>query len=211
MFSIFASRRWALHNPLKSWTLSGLSLRECQLLVASMTDSEMKVSWAHQRKWENWKPLGSEECHVLFLFQDGDLVDLPGLPHLTQEADHEITVVRTVSTPAPLPEPILRKYIRFMATIPVDIMVGSQYFSTQTLDLSEGGFCFTDKLPDWVAGYFTVVLKTPDKSFEFNCFLAEDQKQDKFRAEVAPTSSEKVMEEFRLWLFAQNFPHVPLK
>lgn len=171
----------------------------------------MKVSWAHQKQWENWKPLGSEDCHVLFLFQDSDLVTLPALPQITQENDHEITVVRSASPAPPLREPIMRKYIRFVATIPVEIVVGSQSFPTHTVDLSEGGFCFTDKLPDWVAGYFTVLLKTSDETFEFNCFLAEDQKKDKFRAEVAPTTSEKVIEEFRLWLFAQYFPQVPVK
>ncbi|MGZ3797334.1 MAG: PilZ domain-containing protein, partial [Pseudobdellovibrionaceae bacterium] len=179
--------------------------------VASMTDSEMKVSWVHQKKWSDWKPLSHQECHELFLFQDGEAVNLPSLPHITQEDDHEITEVRVVSSILEVHEPIRRKHIRFLAKISVEIVIGTQSFPTHTLDLSEGGFCFADKLPDWVAGYFTVVLNTSEKIFEFNCFLAEDQKKDKFRAEIAPTTSEKVIAEFRSWLFSQNFLQVPLK
>lgn len=211
MFGFLTRRPWALHNPLKSWTLAGLSLRECQLLVASMSDAEMKVSWAHHENWPEWKPLSEPECHDLFLFKDVDHPSLPALPQITQEDDHEITQVRMITSVQKIREPIVRKYVRYTAKIPVEIMLSSYSFSTHTLDLSEGGFCFEDKLPDWVAGYFTVVMNTPDKMFEFTCFLAEDQKKDKFRAEIAPTTAEKVLEEFRTWLIAQKYPCTPQK
>lgn len=211
MFSVFARHSWALHNSLKSWTLSGLSLRECQLLVASMTDVEMKVSWAHHKTWLVWKPLSSDECHDLFIFKDSEQIDLPALPQITQEDDHEITEVRIVLEDPKIHGPVPRKYTRFIAKVSVEIMVGTSCFSTQTSDISEGGFCFEDRLPDWVAGYFTVVLHTTKKIFEFTCFLAEDQKKDKFRAEIAPTSSEKVIEEFLAWLASQKFPEVAQK
>lgn len=211
MFSIFTPRPWALHNPLKSWSLSGLSLRECQLLVASMTDAEMKVSWAHHENWLDWKPLGGAECHDLFLYKDRDHGELPALPQLTQEDDHEITEVRMMGQITNHREPVQRKFTRFVARIPVEILVGMNSFSTQTLDISEGGFCFEDKLPEWVAGYFTVALKGQEKTFEITCILAEDQKKDKFRAEIAPTTSEKILLDFRNWLLQQNWPEVPIK
>jgi len=209
MFSLFTRRPWALHNPLKSWTLAGLSLRECQLLVASMTDAEMKVSWAHCEGWADWKPLSGPECHELFTFKDGKHGELPALPQIVQEDDHEITQVRVATVGSPKREQIVRKFTRYEGKVPVEIVVGSNAFSTNTCDMSEGGFLFEDKLPDWVAGYFTVVLNTPDKMFEFTCFLAEDQKKDKFRAEVAPTTSETIINEFKTWLVKQKFPIVP--
>jgi hypothetical protein len=211
MISIFTRRPWAIYNPLKSWTLSGLSLREGQLLVASMTDAEMKVSWVYHEKWLNWRPLSGDGSCELFSFKDSDQMTLPPLPQIIQEDDHEITEVRMVSFSPKVSEPIRRQHMRFMAKFPVEIVVSSNIFPTHTLDLSEGGFCFKDKLPDWVAGYFTVVLNTSDKVFEFTCFLAEDQKNDKFRAEIAPTTSEKTREEFHLWLADQTFPEVPHK
>jgi hypothetical protein len=176
-----------------------------------MTDGEMKVSWAHHKKWMDWKPLSSQECHELFSYQDSDQIVLPAFPQITQVEDHEITEVRVVSASLDLHQPSRRRHPRFMAKIPVEIMVGANKFPTHTSDLSEGGFCFEDKLPDWVAGYFTVVLNASGKMFEFTCFLAEDQKKDKFRAEVAPACSEKVIDEFRDWLVAQKFPEVPLR
>lgn len=211
MFSFFIRRPWAIHNPLKSWTLAGLSLRECQLLVASMTDAEMKVSWVHHENWPDWKPLSGPECHELFLYKDHDHGELPALPQIIQESDHEITQVRVVTAGVQKREMIVRKFVRYEAKVPVEIVVGANTFRTSTSDMSEGGFCFEDKLPDWVAGYFTVVVNAPEKKFEFTCFLAEDQKKDKFRAEVAPTTSEQIISEFREWLLSKNFPAVAVK
>lgn len=173
-----------------------------------MSDAEMKVSWAHHENWTEWKPLSGDECTDLFSFKDADHGALPEIPQMTQEDDHEITEVRVIATVAPKKEIIVRKFTRYEARIPVEIMVGANAFTTHTSDLSEGGFCFEDKLPEWVAGYFTVVLDTPEKMFEFTCFLAEDQKKDKFRAEVAPTTSEAVILEFRDWLLRKKFPAV---
>jgi len=211
MFGFLTRRPWAIHNPLKSWTLADLSLRECQLLVASMSDIEMKVSWAFHESWSDWKPLSEPGCHDLFLHHDESHPVLPPLPQMIQDDDHEITEVRVLATAPVSRDLVTRKHPRYQAKIPVEIMVSSYSFVTHTQDLSLGGFCFEDKLPDWVAGYFTVVLNTPDKMFEFTCILAEDQKKDKFRAEIAPSTSESVIADFRVWLNSQNFPESPQK
>jgi hypothetical protein len=211
MLGFLTRRPWAIHNPLKSWTLAGLSLRECQLLVASMTDAEMKVSWAHLEGWTDWKPLSEPECHDLFLHKDEAHPTLPAVPQMLQDDDHEITQVRMITMVQKQKEIVKRKFTRFTAKIPAKIIMGTYNFETHTMDLSEGGFCFEDRLPEWVAGYFTVVLGIPGKSFEFNCFLAEDQKKDKFRSEIAPTTAEKVLEEFGTWLAAQGYPETPQK
>jgi len=208
MFGLFEPRPWALHNPLKSWTLAGLSLRECQLLVASMTDAEMKVCWAYHQKWSDWKPLTANECHALFKHKDPHFVH-PALPQMVQEDDHEITQVQPSTLTKPQ-EPIYRKFSRYNARIAVEIVVRKNSFSTHTLDLSEGGFYFEDPLPDWVAGYFTVILKIPNEKFEFTCVLAEDQKKEKFRTEIAPTTTEEAVQYFKNWLLAQKFPETPV-
>lgn len=200
-------REWALYNPLKSWTLAGLSLPEVQLLVASMSDAEMTVSWAYSTGWGDWKPLGSPDCHELFKFKDRKHAKLPPLPDLKQDDDHEITQVRSMSSVGPkVREPIPRKHSRYVANLDVEIMVGSQHFATVTTDVSEGGFLFADPLPDWVAGYFTVLLKAKNKKFEFTCCLAEDQKKEKFRTEISPMTPEKQIRAFRHWLEGQKFP-----
>lgn len=212
MFRLFTRRHWAIHNPLKSWTLAGLNLRECQLLVASMSDVEMKVSWAYCEGWADWKPLIEPECHDLFLHKDPDNQILPPLPQMVQDDDHEITQVRMMTVvPVQTQEKtqVRRKHARYAVKLPVEIVVSNYTFSTHTMDLSVGGFCFEDKLPDWVAGYFTVVLCGTTKKFEFTCFLAEDQKKEKFRAEIAPTTAKQVLEEFHNWLVTQKFPLVP--
>lgn len=206
--NLFSRRHWAIHNPLKSWTLSGLTLRECQVLVASMSDADMKISWVFHKNWLDWKPLGDELCHTLFQLQEKENLVLPALPAMnTDDRDHDITQVRsTAGAPLKFREPVLRKFTRYSARIPVDILVGPHSFSTHTADLSEGGFLFEDLLPEWVAGYFTVSLKIEKEKFEFTCFLAEDQKKEKFRTEIAPTNSEALMQSFKTWLAEQKFP-----
>jgi hypothetical protein len=207
MFGLFHRRVWALYNPLKSWTLAGLSLRESQLLVASMTDAEMTVSWAYNTEWTEWRPLGSPDCAELFKFEDHKHLNVPAVPDIKQEDDHEITQVRSLSSVAPkVREPIARKHARYTAHLEVEIMVGSQHFATKTTDLSAGGFLFADPLPDWVAGYFTVMIKAKNKKFEFTCCLAEDQKKEKFRTEISPMTPEKQIRVFRQWLQGQKFP-----
>ena len=210
--NFFSRQHWAIHNPLKSWTLAGLSLRECQVLVATMSDADMKISWVFHKTWTEWKPLGDELCHTLFKLNEIENMILPTLPAMkSDDRDHDITqVVSAAGTGLNNGEHIQRKYTRFAARVFVDILVGSHSFSTQTADLSEGGFLFEDPLPEWVAGYFTVKLKVPGQNFEFTCFLAEDQKKEKFRIEIAPTNSQSLVNEFRNWLEIQNFP-VPVR
>jgi hypothetical protein len=203
----FPRRLWAIHNPLKSWTLAGLNLRECQLLIASMTDAEMKISWAHHQNWPDWRPLGDAECHELFTLKDNDHHIIPPLPEITgDDRDHDITQVRNTTAAPRFREPVPRKFTRYEARIPVDILVGPHCFATHTADVSEGGFLFEDPLPEWVAGYFTVSLNLPETKLEFTCFLAEDQKKEKFRTEIAPTNSDSLIRQFKLWLNEQKFP-----
>lgn len=205
----FNRRPWAIHNPLKSWTFSELSLRECKILVASMSDAETKVSWAHLKGWPEWLPLSGEPCHHLFGYCEDEKNSLPAIPelNLNDDRDHDITQVHTDPGVAKFREYIVRKYPRYSVRIPAEILVGNQTFKTQTLNVSEGGFFFESPLPDWVAGYFTVTLKVVDgPSFEFTCFLAEDQKKEKYRTEIAPITKEQDFEAFKKWLENQIFP-----
>src|SRR5437868_14463829 len=135
MFGL-SRRRWALHNPLKSWTLSGLSLRECQLLVAAMSDADMKVSWAYRRGWEDWKPLSGPECHSLFLYKDKESSELPPAPEIHRnDDDHDITQVRSSMTAPKFKDPVYRKHTRYQARISAEILVGTHCYTTHTVDL----------------------------------------------------------------------------
>jgi len=174
-----------------------------------MSDAETKVSWLHYKGWSEWRPLGGEHGVSFFSYQEKERNALPALPELniSDDRDHDITQVHTDAGITKFKEPVVRKFTRYRVRIPVDILVGSNVFSTHTADVSEGGFFFEDPLPDWVAGYFTVSLKIRDgQVFEFTCFLAEDQKREKFRTEIAPSTSEKYFESFKDWLVNQSFP-----
>lgn len=174
-----------------------------------MSDAETKVSWVYHKGWKEWRPLGGEYGASFFSYQERERNSLPALPDLniSDDRDHDITQVHTDTGIIKYREPVARKFNRYRVRIPADIFVGSNTFQTHTANISEGGFYFEDPLPDWVAGYFTVTLKVENgKVFEFTCFLAEDQKREKFRTEIAPSTSERHFENFKSWLASQSFP-----
>lgn len=199
----FRTTAWTLHNPLKGWTLQGLSLEESQIVVGTLTTAEQNVVIVWNKNWTDWHMLNSETCEVLFTEFVAKGPVPPDIPAQLLEDRDEITEVRPVL--AAKRKDIDRKHIRYIAKVPCEVIVGEHVFNTNTSDVSVGGICFEEVLPDWVAGYFTVVIKT-DQPIEVICVMVEDQKKDKFRAEIVEGSQPESSARYSAWLESSNFP-----
>lgn len=189
---------WSLHNPLKGWTLHVLSLREARLVVSTLSLPEKKTALVWRRGLEGWSPLEDEACAVLLEDESSASAEAPPLPK--EERHDEVTAVRPErpSTPARTQE---RAFDRVSKDVPAEILMGSQSFSTVTDNFSEGGLKFKDRLPEWVAGYFTVILHLPERKFEITCMLVEDQKTDKTRVATVETDDEEShLPHYRAWV-----------
>ena len=92
-----------------------------------------------------------------------------------------------------------RKYRRFPLRLHVEIICQDQIYETYTMDVSLGGVALEGVLPDWVAGYCTVVLSTPDlrRRLEFMCSVVENQLGQNYRLELYPSTHSK---ELKIWL-----------
>lgn len=202
---MFTSLDWSLHNPLKGWTLHRLSLEEAQKLVHTMSLPERKVSWAWITGWSDWRSLGAEGTELLFKeqFEDNELA--PTLP--ANRLEDEITEVHV----EPKKENTIREHLRIKADLSAEVILGSQSFKTRTTDYSEGGIRFKDALPDWVAGYFTVIVQTTARSFEVTCILVEDQKIQKTRVEIVETEDEESqLPAYKAWVLSQRGSEFPI-
>ncbi len=188
----FRSQGWAFHNPLKSWTLKDLTDHELRLVASTLTKAEFQLCLVWKKGWSQWTCIANVEG---FEIQSHEVpLVIEGAPpissHGVELAEAEITQVKIVSQePARLLKD--RRHGRHEICIPVEIIQGSQTFRTETLDVSYSGVRFKEPIPDWVAGYFTVLFRLPNQTFEITCALVEDQKDSKNCAEVFDTNDEE--------------------
>lgn len=192
MFKMLFSRdRWALHNPLKSWTLTDLTDHELKLLAGTLTDAERQLCLVWKKGWDQWRKITSLQGLINL---ESVVPEMHGAPPIPGDALHtggeEITQVKILSKE---PQRLVadRRHGRHEVKVPVEIIQGTQTFRTETLDISLSGLRFKDPIPDWVAGYFTVLFRLPQQSFEITCALVEDQKDKKNCAEVFDTNDEE--------------------
>lgn len=182
-----------------------MSHDEACLLVSTLTTAEVNLSLAWRSDWKQWQKLNATECQELFRERAVAGQTPPPIPSKMIDDEHdETTQVRPSSQ---LKQKTARKFLRCKVEIPCDVIVGEHVFSTRSQDISGGGFCFQDSLPEWVAGYFTVVLKK-EPPLEFTCRIVEDQKQNRLRAEIMDNSRPEALEALQNWLEASNFPSV---
>lgn len=196
--AIFASRKWSLHNPVKGWTLHRLSLREVSILIGTLSPVELASSFVWQKKWLGWRRLAEVQ-----LTKSTEVIlappSVPPLPEMAAaEVAEEVTQVRPVQVRAPDVTP--RRHARTKISVPVEIVKGTDFLATQTLDVSESGIRFSEPLPGWVVGYFTVIFRQDGLNFEITCALVEDQKGVKDRAEVIDTNDEESgLQKYLVW------------
>lgn len=183
-------KKWSVHNPLKSWTLHGLSKREVKLLRLTFSPVESQLCLVWKQGWPEWKKVNDPAFAEIDSVDISSEAEAPSIPPSPAPSEDEITQVRLIAK-----EPVRlrsnRRHDRFEVLVPVEIIQNRTTFRTETVDVSESGIRFKDHLPDWVAGYFTVIFRFPQACIEITCALVEDQKQSKDRAEVIDTNDEE--------------------
>lgn len=164
---------WAIHNALRNWTLYGLSEREVQLIMNTLSTNELKLISLCNSADLIWHPLDSSQ-HQSFISTEGkDKGEFPEpTPRVEQSSDAEYFVIR----PKKVILPRLHERIEIELDVMIEGLSRSQQFKSQTIDLSEGGIHFKDVIPDWVSGYFIVVVSHQEQSHQIMCALVEDQK-----------------------------------
>lgn len=205
MIDLFKKPLWTLHNPLKAWTLQGLSFEEASLIVSTLTTAEVNLSVAWRSDWKAWQKMTASACQELFQTREPRGAKPPAIPNaLLSDDDGDVTQVRPSAS---LRQKVARKFDRYKVEVPCEVIVGEHVFKTKSQDISGGGFCFEDSLPEWVAGYFTVVVKTPGE-LEFTCGMVEDQKQNRRRVEILDMSKPETIEALQTWLETSGFPKI---
>lgn len=194
--SLFKAADWSIHNPLKVWTLHALTEREVRLIVSTLSAAEHRMLWVWKRGWQEWVALSDDAAETLREMEaPADLTDVPEPPALL-ETD-EITAVKVITQGRRMHG---RHHERTSIVARAEIIVGNQSFHSRTENVSEGGIKFGQNLPDWVAGYFTVVIYD-QAPIEVICMLVEDQKTDKTRVEVVETEDEESqLPRYREWV-----------
>ena len=183
---LFGDRtRWALNSDFHNWTIHDLSQREAQIVVESLRDSEKASLMVWRSGWTQWRGLRDAECSDL-LHSRVIHKEAPEVARADENFDPEITAVRSAT--ANKPSFALRKATRFEAEYPVTVVCIDKEFKTVSVDVSEGGLKLQDAMPEWVAGYCTLLIAVEDgQILEVLGSLAEDQKHFKTRFEIVPS------------------------
>lgn len=187
---------WALHNPLKPWTLYNLGESELRLLVLSLSDSELKLVKICKKGETSWK--------LLDLAAHGDLFGKNGVGSYQNPVDYPAIEVREGSVVDRQyfiikPSKALHPRLHTRYEIAVSCVLasgGNKEFTTETIDLSEGGFYFKDVIPNWIAGYFLVIVQS---KYQLMCSLVEDQKERK-RVQIVSEESDFHFLQYKNWL-----------
>lgn len=189
--------KWALHNILKGWTLTDLTDREVQLLVSSLSANEIRLTKIAEPQSAKWESL-SEPRYSQFLEKiNSSTANYPSLEQLKDnksgDSDGGYFIIQSQKKVLP------RLHVRHDLHVPCTINGTANKFQTTTFDVSEGGIQFEDIIPEWVAGYFVVVLHTPSGEFQLMCSLVEDQKEKK-RVQIVAEDSDPQFTLFKEWL-----------
>jgi len=85
-------------------------------------------------------------------------------------------------------ESLIRKHVRWATMLNVKIKCGPRNFECLTKDISLGGFCLLQSLPESFAGYMTVEISIPntDEVFEMICSPVENQSKGIRRFQFQP-------------------------
>lgn len=187
---------WAIHNPLKPWTLYNLSESELKLLLMSLSESEIRLVKICKKNDELWQSIDKTTHQSLFSKNSMENykvnTDYP-LLEVREESivDRHYFVIK--------PSKVLHPRLHTRHETPVTcVLVGSnnKQFTTETIDLSEGGFYFKDIIPDYFAGYFLVIVES---KYQLMCSLVEDQKEKK-RVQIVSEESDYHFLQYKNWL-----------
>lgn len=190
------STLWALHNPLKPWTLYNLSEAELRLLILSLSESELRLVKICKKNDGLWQTLDKTTHQNFFAKNLGDLY-FTNTDYPVVEAKEESFIDRQYFVIKP--SKVLHPRLHTRYELPVScVLVGSnnKEFVTETIDLSEGGFHFKDVIPSSYAGYFLVIVES---KYQLMCSLVEDQKEKK-RVQIVSEESDYHFLQYKNWL-----------
>ena len=187
--------RWALHNPLKGWTLYDLTQEEAQVLVNSLSPNEIRLCRVCDLREKKWESLDPQKYGILFSSKGKIQGLFPAMDQLekTSSEDLEYFIVKPQKRVVP------RLHQRLEVELPVTIENHSQTFQSKTIDISEGGLCLKDLIPDWVSGYFIAKVFFNSKVCQLMCSLVEDQKIRQ-RIQIVSEDSDSHFMEFKKML-----------
>lgn len=187
---------WALHNSLKSWTLYNLSEAQISILVMTMTPAELKLVRICSKNGKAWESLDRTKYPQFFKTEETKIfLNANYYPLLDIRADSVTDTGYFVIQPNKVVQPRLHKRHE-VAVNCVLVGANNEEFSTETIDLSEGGLYFKDTIPNWIAGYFLVTVKN---QFQLMCSLVEDQKEKK-RVQIVSEESDFNFIQYKNWL-----------
>lgn len=188
---------WAIYNSFKGWALYGLNEREVQLLVNSLAKNEFKfISICHltEKKWEPLDQLKQPQ----FFSETGknkNHFPEPIINSVSSESvsDAEYFIVK--------PKKVILPRLHERIDIEIDVTIEGyhQKFVSKTVDLSEGGIYFKETIPDWVSGYFIVLVNHRGQSHQIMCSLVEDQKI-KHRVQVMSEETDSHYVSYKIFL-----------
>lgn len=197
--------RWAFYNPSKSWYVANLSVREARLVLKTLSTLELKSLYVTRENEKAWHKLDSSFCEPIrtdlneFYFDSNIYPEIKGL---ADSETSQTTIVQSQKSPKVFHE---RKFERVFIQIPIEIHVGAKQFQSVTEDISEGGIRCKDILPDWVAGYFAIILKPKDHTpIELHCSIVEDQNLERYRIEVVSLQADPKFIQFCNWLSSKK-------
>jgi hypothetical protein len=187
---------WSLHNSYKSWTLYNLTSAEVSLLVQSLSETELRLLKVSQKNDTNWKSLNSNEYPQFFEKKNVEKYkSSENYPTLETRNDTVSETNYFVIKPNKIVQPRLHKRHDLVVSC-VLISANNQKFEAETIDLSEGGLYFKETIPNWIAGYFLVIINS---QFQLMCSLVEDQKEKK-RVQIVSEESDFHFIQYKNWL-----------
>ena len=188
---------WALYNALKFWTLYNLTETEVKLLLLTFSDHELKLAKVCRKGDSNWDSvlagvnasllLTKEEKNKYLGHEAYPRFELKG-ESVTDTAFYKMKGNKTLH---PRLHNRYEKRIKCIINISAD-----KVFTTETIDLSEGGLYFKDLIPEWIAGYFIVSV---NEEFNLLCSIVEDQKE-KSRVQIVAEDTDAQYVHYKQWL-----------
>jgi len=191
---------WILHNPIRPWTLAGLSAREARLVLETLSMTEKRVLQVTREFKSSWYKLEDAFCAPITMSLK-EFAPPANLPVIPNELEQETTTVHLLMQSKVFKD---RKFDRLFIQLPVEIIAAGQSFQSVTEDISEGGLRVKDLLPDWIAGYFVTIVKTSERNFEMHCSIVEDQKKDRYRIEIVAPENDSQYVSYCEWVKSQK-------
>ena len=186
---------WAVHNSIKGWTLYGLSLREVQLLLNTMSPNEIKLTKVSSLKQSDWIFI-SKDLYPDFFSESGK--QNTGYSDFKNgetgaDIDTDFFIIKPTKTHH------ARLHDRIITEVKVILEGQKRSFESVTVDISEGGIFFKDAIPEWVSGYFMVRVFEGPHAHQVICSLVEDQRV-KQRVQIVSEESDAHYVKYKDWL-----------